>query len=59
MNQGTERAVVYLVMDAVAGARWTRMKLEAFHQSRQPQPFSLSVALGVLGLRFAPDARVW
>ena len=26
-------------------------KLEAYHQSRQPQPFSLSVSLGVLGLR--------
>ena len=33
------------------------MKLEAYHQCRQPQSFSLSVSLGVLGLRFVlPEA---
>ena len=57
MDQGKERAVVYFVMDAVAGARpglLGGIKLEAYHLSRQPLFFSLSVARGVLGLRFAP-----
>ena len=45
MDQVTERAVVDSLMDAVDGARRTRggLKLEAFHQSRQPH--SLPVAL--------------
>ena len=46
MDQGTERAVGHFVMDAVADARRTQgrhEKLEAYHQSRQPHSFSLSV----------------
>ena len=43
MDQGTERAVVNFVMDAVAGARRT-LSLS----------LSLSVAFNVLGLRFTP-----
>ena len=39
MNQGTERAVVHFVMNAVAGARQTPGW--RYHQSCQPQSFSL------------------
>ena len=53
-NQGTERAVVHFVMNAVAGAR-------RFPRRRTTKAashiLSLSVALAVLGLRFVlPEA---
>ena len=57
-DQGTERTVDNVVVDSVAGARRTLGRLETVGvPPKPPATYSLSVALNVLGLRFAlPEA---
>ena len=51
MDQGTERAVGYFVMDAVAGARTLWRHKTGGVPPKPPATFLLSGARGVLGLQ--------
>ena len=58
MHQGSERTVVYVAMDAVAGARRTPGRLETGGvPQKPPATHLLSVPSNVLGLRFIAPRR--